>query len=410
MTLQFEKFYVRHVDFGSETRLTDGTLSIDRASLCEHLQQKDARIKSIRAHVARPGDSTRIVCVKDAIEPRVKVNGDRTGEGAVRSMKNVAVLTCGRIVAYQEGIVDMSGPGAPYTPFSETHNVVLEIDVEDGLPAHQHEETVRLAGLEAASYIAGACSGLEPDETETFNNWPAEGLPRIAYVYMLLSQGLLHDTYVEGVNAASGLPRSVEPQFVLDNGIHSGNCVSACDKNTTWHHQNNPVIFELLGRHGDSLDFAGVVLTNEPTKLPEKKTSATAAIELAKQLRAEGAVVTEEGFGNPEADLMMIVRGLEEAGIRTVCITDEYAGSDGASQSLADTTPEADAIVTAGNANELLTLPPMDLIIGPLDSITELAGAYPQSLGPDGSLTLEIQGIVGATNELGERTLRCREV
>ena len=36
------------------------------------------------------------------------------------------------------------------------------------------------------------------------------------------------------------------------------------------------------------------------------------------------AQMLEEGFGNPDADLMMLVQGLEQSGIKTTAITDEY--------------------------------------------------------------------------------------
>jgi glycine reductase len=227
---------------------------------------------------------------------------------------------------------------------------------------------------------------------------------------MLLSQGLLHDTYVFGRNAKEGLPVSISPLALLDGAITSGNCVSACDKNTTWHHQNNRLLRELYRRHGKELDFVGVVLTNEPVRLADKQSSARKTIELVKDLGAEGAVISKEGFGNPDADQMMLIRGLEGAGIKTVSITDEYAGPDGCSQSLADVTPEADAVISVGNANERVILPAMEHLIGPIQDLSHLAGAYPQSLQNDGSIEIELQGIVGSTNQLGSHTLSCREV
>lgn len=412
MSFKMGKFYIEGIEFGEETKISGRKLMVNSEELSVHLKQFDARIKDLKLHIVKPGDSTRIICVKDAVEPRIKIVSEQPWESKVHTLKNMAVVTCGQIVAPQEGIIDMRGPGAPYSPFSEIFNLVLEIYVDKGLEKHQHEETLRMAGLEAANYLAAASIGLEPDQLTTYDLDKSvdQRLDRIAYVYMLLSQGLLHDTYVDMVNAKQGLPKIVQPQFVLENGIHSGNCVSACDKNTTWHHQNNPVIYELLNRHGQSLNFVGLVLTNEPTKLTDKQISAARAIELTKRLNADGVIITEEGFGNPEADLMMIVRGLEQSEIQTVSITDEYAGSDGDSQSLADTTIEANAIISTGNANQLIDLPPMDQVIGPIKDLTKLAGAYPQSLNPDGSLTIEIQGIIGATNELGERQLSCREV
>ncbi|MDP1629700.1 MAG: glycine/sarcosine/betaine reductase component B subunit, partial [bacterium] len=120
--------------------------------------------------------------------------------------------------------------------------------------------------------------------------------------------------------------------------------------------------------------------------------------------------ISKEGFGNPDADLTMNCQKIEELGIKTVSLTDEYAGQDGASQSLADVTPEENAIVSTGNANELITLPAMEKIIGSPDIITKLTGGSPKSLNPDGSLTVEIQVITGATNQLGMERLSTKRI
>ena len=61
----------------------------------------------------------------------------------------------------------------------------------------------------------------------------------------------------------------------------------------------------------------------------------------------------QEGFGNPDTDLIMNCKKIEAEGVKTVIITDEYAGRDGKSQSLADADAAADAVVTGGNANEV---------------------------------------------------------
>ena len=42
-------------------------------------------------------------------------------------LKGMAVVTAGRIVGFQEGIIDMTGPGADYTPFSKTLNLVMDM-------------------------------------------------------------------------------------------------------------------------------------------------------------------------------------------------------------------------------------------------------------------------------------------
>ena len=414
MALVIGSCQIEGMEFGQETILLGKNLIVNKEALGDFLMQKDDRIQSLDITLVKPGESTRIICVKDVIEPWCKISGKVHGEGVRHVVKNVAVVTCGKIVGFQEGIIDMKGPGALYTPFSRTFNVVLEIEVGADLPSHQHEEVIRLSGLAAAQFLGEAVRTSKPDLFETFPPRDAPSaspeLAKIVYIYLLLSQGLLHDSYVFGENAREGLPRSVSPEVLLDGAITSGNCVSACDKNTTWHHQNNPLLRELMQRHGKELDFVGVVLANEPVRLADKQSTTANSVELVKELGADGVVISKEGFGNPDADLMMLIRGLEGAGIKTVSITDEYAGPDGGSQSLADVCSEADAVISVGNANERVVLPPLDRLLGPIRDLAHLAGAYPQSLHDDGSLEIELQGIIGATNELGSQKLSCRKV
>ncbi len=414
MVLEKGDILIEDIVFGPEGGVKGHCLVLDQKSLKQYLLKRDERLLTAEISLARPGESVRIICVKDVVEPWCKVSGDKTGEGRHHILKNIAVVTCGKIVGFQEGIIDMSGSGALYSPFSKTLNVVIDITVGADIPPHEHEEAAREAGLAAAQFIGETCRDATPDTITRFPPVEPEtisaDLPKIVYVYMLLSQGLLHDTIVFGQDAKQGLPCIMKPQVLMDGGIVSANCVSACDKNTTYHHQNNPVIHELNTRHGKDLNFIGVVLTNELVRLAGKEASAAKSIELVKELNPDGVLLSKEGFGNPDADQMMIIRGLEKAGIKTVAITDEYAGADGCSQSLADVTPEADAMISVGNANERIVLPPMDRILGPVEDLSSLAGAYPQSLRDDGSLEIELQGIIGSTNELGFQRLRCREV
>ena len=414
MALERGQIDVDDVRFGRQTELRGRVLFIDNNGLSDFLLSRDRRIESCIVSIARPGDSTRIFCVKDVIQPGCRIEGDRAGLARKHVLGNVAVVTCGKIVGYQEGLIDMNGVGALYSPFSSTLNVVLTIEVVPGLSPYQHEVTVRNAGLAAADLVGEAVRLAAPDTIQFFealdDTTVSPDLPRVVYVYMLLSQGLLHDSYVLGRNAQEGLPQIIDPLLLLDGAIHSGNCVSACDKNTTWHHQNNPVLLELYGRHGRELNFAGVVLTNESVRLAVKEKSAQKTIELVRELNGDGIILSKEGFGNPDTDQMLLTRGLERAGIKVVSIIDEFAGPDGFSQSLADSAEEADGVVSVGNANERILLPPMERLLGPISDVSKLTGAWPHSLAADGTLELELQAIIGATNELGMQSLSCREV
>lgn len=427
MRLELRNIAIKDVRFGARTEVQGDVLYVNKQEMVDHL--KDERLVSIDVDFAKPNESVRIVPVKDVIEPRVKVEGsggvfpgfvskvDMVGSGVTHVLKGVAVVTTGKIVGFQEGIIDMSGPGAQYTPFSETLNVVIVAEPVEGLLQHDHEAALRTMGLKAAAYLGEAGRHAKPTQTEVFDCPPLPQalkqfptLPKVAYVYMLQSQGLLHDTYVYGIDAKRTLPTFIYPTEVMDGAIVSGNCVSACDKNTTFHHQNSPVIHELLARHGKDYNFIGVVVTNENVTLSDKERSSNFTAKLIEWLGVDAAVISEEGFGNPDADLMMNCVKLEKKGIKTVLVTDEYAGQDGASQSLADADPLADAVVTAGNANEVIVLPPMQKVIGHKQVADVIAGGWHGSLAADGSITAEIQVITGATNELGFSKLTAKGV
>lgn len=421
MHLKLGIIKIKDVQFGKKTIVEGGVLYVNKNELIA-LALQDDRLSEAKVELARPGEEVRIIPVKDVIEPRVKISGSgeffpgiigkigTVGTGKTNVLRGAALVTVGRIVGYQEGFIDMTGPGAQYSPFSETNNVVLILQPIDGLASHAHEEAVRLAGLRVAAYLGKACKNVTPDETQVYELSPVTNttLPKVAYVYSLLSEGLLHDTYLYGVDVKKILPTLIHPNEVMDGAIVSGNCVSACDKHTTYHHLNNPVIKELYRRHGKDLNFIGVVVTNLNVTLADKERSTDYASKLAKFIGAEGAIVTEEGFGNPDTDMMMLCKKLEEYGIKTVLITDEYAGRDGGSQSLADAVPQADAIISVGNANEVITLPPMKHIIGDLKSADVIAGGFVGCVTANGGINIEIQAIMGSTCQLGFGKLTAR--
>ena len=410
---------IRDIQFASKSEVKDGVCYVNKDDII-NLLKEDEIIENIELFVAKPGDSVRIMPVKDVIEPRVKVSGngamfpgmiakvDVVGEGCTNVLRGMGIVTTGKIVAFQEGIIDMKGEGAKYTPFSQLNNLVLKIDTNEKADKHKREASVRMAGLKTADFIGKLAKDIEAEEVESFETLNVKegiekypGLPRVAYVLMLQSQGLMHDTYVYGVDAKQSLTTMIYPTEIMDGAIVSGNCVSACDKNTTYHHLNNPVIRSLFKEHGKTLNFVGVIITNENVYLADKMRSSDWAAKLCDFLGVDGAIVSQEGFGNPDTDLIMNCKKITAKGVKTVIITDEYAGQDGKSQSLADADPSADAVVTGGNANMVIHLDPMDTVIGYPEVADIIAGGTAGSLRADGSIEAELQVITGATNEMG---------
>ena len=272
-----------------------------------------------------------------------------------------------------------------------------------------------MAGLKVAAYLGEAGRNVEPDTLEVFETKPIfeqaqmyPDLPKVGYVHMLQSQGLLHDTYYYGVDAKQFVPTFMYPTEIMDGAIVSGNCVAPCDKVTTYHHFHNPVIEDCYKHHGKDINFMGVILTNENVFLADKERHSDMVAKLAEWMGLDGVLITEEGYGNPDTDLMMNCRKVERKGVKVVLITDEFPGKDGKSQSLADTCDEATALASCGQGNATLHFPAMDKVIGTLDYIESQIGGWAGCINEDGSFEAELQIIIASTIANGFNRLAAR--
>jgi len=422
MRLELDIIKINDICFGSTTRIENGVLCINKDELINEIS--DAVFETIDVELAKPGESVRIIPVKDVIEPRIKVENEGSfpgffgdfscsGEGTTKVLRGCAVVTTGSIVAFQEGIIDMSGTGSNYTIFSKINNVVIIAEPIKGIDPNKHEEALRIAGLKAAHYLAKAALNVEGNEREVYQleEVPqSKKLPKIAYIQLSMAQGLLHDNYIYGVNTKHLHPILLHPNELMDGAEVSGNCVVASDKTTTYDHQNNPVIKELYLRHGVDLDFAGVIIVPINAGLKDKERCALGAINLLRQLRPDGVIISEEGGGNPEADIMMLCSKAEKCGIKTVLILNEVADDIGKGEPLTTVTPEADAVISTGNANEVVYLPKLEKVIGHVEAIEKLSGSPANPVKEDGSIKGSLAVIMGSTNCLGTLNLRAQDV
>ena len=149
MKLELHKVKINKLAWGDKTFARDGVLTVNKEELLSVISG-DERLARVDADFAHPGESVRILPVKDVVEPRFKMEGpggvfpgmvsdvETVGEGKTLVLSGAAVVTTGKIVRFQEGIIDMSGPGAEYTPYSGTCNIVLILDNVDNIDKHDH--------------------------------------------------------------------------------------------------------------------------------------------------------------------------------------------------------------------------------------------------------------------------------
>ena len=367
----------------------------------------DLELEGLQVDVVRPGDPVRITHVLDAVEPRIRPDGrsafpleGKAGEGRTNRLEGVAVLSCldfpaeERPLHEQESVVDMAGPGAELTPFSQTTNVVLSFRTPDGVRNEELEATVRRTTLEVAERLARPTLEAEPTAVERFELGPADGsLPSVAALVQLSDLGPLYYQYVYGAPAGqAGLPRAIEPAELMDGAITCGEYHWAALRNPTWFFQNNGLVRALYREHGRRLRFAGLVLMRGYEQTAEdKQRAAEEAAGVATELGADGVVITTDAGGNSHTDVMLTCRACEQAGIRTTVIVAEMADPESTNPGLTDWVPEADCIVSAGNAEELVPAWKPERVLG---------GDMP----PD-PVPVPVRNYLGATNQMGQLAL-----
>jgi len=408
MKLTLETFTVKTVESGPRTVYANGTLTIDRIELIR-LAHDERVFSRVWVEVVAPGEATRIVHVLDALEPRIKVGGDtvafpgfmgpaRTvGDGLTRRLGGLAVLECGQlpeptggILEFNEGLIDMSGPGAAYCACSTTHNIVLVFTARPGISNRDYEAAVRLGALRVCRRLAETVlEAGPPDSVEEFALGSVDaGLPRIAYSDQVQQQGFLVQTYLYGEPVDSLVPTVLHPNEYFDGAVVSGNYRSMM-KTPTWLRLNHPVIRSLYRRHGTDLNFIGVIFgRGHHGDHQTKERNGYMVANVARMLGAQGVVQTLEGTGNTWVDFMQSVRALERAGIRTVQIVHELGGTEGKEWPIVDYVPEADAIVSGGGADRRFTLPAMKRVVGGTEVVFSSNEGWGQALNPAESLTV----------------------
>jgi betaine reductase len=412
MRLEIVNHFISDMRFSDSCKLENGILCIERRRI-ESLISKD--IQLVELVLAKPGQSVRIAPVLDVVEPRAKEDpagaafpgfsekrASSFGQGRTHVLKGAAVIGVAKIPGVQEGLIDMQKEAGPFCPFARTLNVVLHFARPEEMAPSIADKAIRESILRVAEFLGGLALGLESGQTESLD-WPlAEShLPKAALVYFVQSQGNLRRTYLQGEPMDELPPAIISPLHVLDGAIVSGNFVMPSNKTCTYIHQNNPVIEEMFRQHGKTLSFEGVILSNEMSRLGDKEKAVQGIVELIRHLKVSGVVINQEGGANTLTDVMMLCAKLEPQGIKTVLILNEFAGSDGTTPSLAETTPHAEYIVSAGNNDYRLKLPPAERFVGS-DTFPGLEG------GIAGAIVLPLTRIHSSTNQLGFNSLSCR--
>lgn len=434
MRLELASFPVKEIKFGKKTHYHQGLLEINKSDLLS-LVLSDNKVETADLALASPEDRTRIVRIRDIVEPRTKVSGpgvvfpgvlgppETVGEGRTHRLSGVTVMASAEYVptilsgvsAQNAGMVDMWGAGAPSSPFSSLLNIVLVMKLREGVTETEAHSTIQVAEFKVAQKLAETTTHEVPSEMEIFELADADpSLPRVVYIMTcLINRGepVTWGIYY-GLPIRESLSCLIHPNEILDGAITADARRGDGMMPNTWDWLNNPVVFRLLREHGRRLNFLGVILQRTPWENEfGKQVGAMCSSQIARILKADGAVITRTNpSGNNLVDLMLTVQACEKKGINSVLITPEHSGADGTELPLIFSVPDATAIVSTGNMNRGIKLPEPDEVIGCKKN--DLVSTYPQQepFSPWDELDLErVIDLTGGIDWLGYMKHTCKE-
>lgn len=434
MKLEIGNFHVKDVVFGAKTSYERGVLTINEAEAIAALNP-EGKLMNVKLHVAKPGESARILPIKEIVEARFRPDGRAlfpgetgltklAGEGTVYAMKGMSVMAVGKYGGWEEGILDMSGPGAELSRFSRMINLCFTAeDADPNVDQKQHKNlNFRMGAKLLGEYLGRALEGQTPEDWEAFEIDEAAqrtGLPRVALVMQVncFYENPGFDDTLYGVDLMYMIPPLIHPNEILDGALCSGAICLSGYRAYTFDYQNCPMIKRLYAEHGKTIEFVGVILGLIGQTLERKERGILRVIQLAKMLQCDAAICSEPGVSNADIDIITTVMRLEENGIKCVTVLDEDTGRNGRNDpARVMIDAKADAVVSCSNSAQILELPPAERIIGDLESVVR--DAYPgtwaanpdygPSLRPDGSIVIDSSCYAGNSSVAGWSHKTCK--
>ena len=428
--LELAEYRVHEIRLARETRYASGVLEVDSEGLAAFVQE-DPRVRSANFDVVRPGEKARVTGIRDVVEPRVKTAGPGqvfpgilgpvapVGQGRTHRLSGMALVTAvayeGTIrtgtTAQRSAILDMWGPGADMTPFSSLNNLVLTLDLEEGLPAYEAHQAIQQAEFSVALRLAETTTGLEPDGVELHDADAAgDDLPRAVVIIGVFTEPNNRPSNVAyyGFPVQESLSTVIHPNELTDGAITPSTIRTVSYHPITWNWQHQPLVLGIL--RDQRYRCAGVILQRigfETSR--EKEIAAHNAVRVAMSLDADAALITRTGSGNAFIEVMLTVKGCEEKGIKTVLVTYEYGGKDGADAPLLYYEKEADAVISTGNRDIVVELPAADRVVGAYDRLQLINYPGAPYVAAGDPLTMEARDVIaGGIDIWGGRDRLCR--
>lgn len=430
--LELASFPVKDVRFSRQTTYNNAILEINKEEIVA-LILEDRNIVSADLDVAFPNEKTRIVNVRDVVEPRIKVSGPgcvfpgilctpRTvGEGRTHRLSGVTVMISAEyrptlksgLESQKTGIADMWGPAAADSPIGSSINIVAILKLTDSVTEIEAYTSIQLAELKVAQRLAETTKGMPHESIEIFELSEVDpSLPRVVCICSYPSHRESPPIGVAfyGMIIRDSLPTLLHPNELLDGAVTTDTRRGWSGRARTWDYMNHPLVLGLLREHGKRLNFLGVILQRSRFySEAEKRVAAEATSQMARLLKADGAlIVSETPSGNNFMDTTFTLQACERKGVKTVLLTIEWGETETA-DALPFNVPEANAIVSIGRYVREFKLEAPRKVIGVKKGQLVSTETLSTPFDPWGELTIMAFDMAMSVDYFGYTYRTCKE-
>ena len=369
---------------------------------------------------SRRAQPVRVTHVLDAVEPRIRPDGraafptegsagrgGRTGSTASSSSPaSTSPARSGRFTSRSRSSIS---PGrAPRSRLSPTMTcVVLTFSRARRRPRGDRRAGARRRRSPSRRSSPAATLDAEPDEVERFELGPADGEPaggRGADPALRPRPPLQPVRLRDAGRARRASPHaSIPPRCSTGRSPAASTTGRPCGTRRS-SSSATPSSAASTAEHGKTLRFAGVVLMRgyEQSRRRQAARGRARQRRVARELGADGVVITTDAGGNSHTDVMLTCRACEQAGIRTTVVLAEETDPESTRPILTDWVPEADSIVSTGNVEELVEEWTARARARRRHA-ARLDGAPAAEAGP-----IPVRNYLGAANQMGQLALGAR--
>lgn len=347
--LVIKAFHITEVEEGGENKVTaSGKMTIEKKILDEILP-KYPQLSKLDVQIIRPGEHDCYTnTMMDIIPISTKVLG-KIGDGITHTLTGVYVILTGvdenGKQAHEFGSSEGNLKEKLYlnragTPGDDDYIVSFDVVLKPGMGQeregvlaahHACDEFIQIFREQMKKFRGDLCT-----ERHEYHDVVRPGKKRVLIVKQVAGQGAMYDTSLfakepsgtedgRSIIDMGNMPVIVTPNEYRDGIIRSMQVggaimgIGPSTKETSLHHFRDPLL-DVVSSDED-LDLMGIIIVGTPDDNTDKLLVGTRAAVWAEAMRADGVILSSDGWGNSDVDFantaeQMEIRGIPVTGLK----------------------------------------------------------------------------------------------